>query len=355
MGFEDRDYYRGGAGSPTVLGRIGQWILYGRISLFRIWGIHVQAHSTLLIAMVLTLLFLGHGYSWQDRVIASALLFVIVLLHEFGHCFGARWSGGDADQIVMHPLGGLALTQPQPTWQSHLITSAAGPAVNVVICILCGIGVFALTNQVPWQPYFISANPLIPFRGWLEPSWLMYWLYQSSWALLLFNLLPVYPLDGGRITQELLWPKLGYYRSMLITTAIGMVGCVLFAMVGIATGGLGLVILAILGFMMCMQMRRQLQEMGPYGFTEMDDPFAQAMHRAQRENRAMNRRKSAGPSWSERRAARRAERERQSLADEEAEIDRILAKVSASGMHSLSRSEQKTLKHATERKQTGRR
>jgi Zn-dependent protease len=279
-----------------------------------------------------------------------------VLLHEFGHCFGARWSGGDADQIVMHPLGGLALTQPLSTWQSHFITSVAGPMVNVVLCIACAAGLYAATGSVPWKPYFFGGRPpVFGFGGWLDPVWLMYWLYQMNWVLLLFNLMPVYPLDGGQITQALLWPRVGYFRSMMLAANTGMVGAVIFAMVAVATGGIGLLIIAGLGFFYCMQMKRGLQEAGPYGFSEYDDPFAQEMQRAQRENRTTARtaQKRQGRRINTRVAAKlakRAERERLQAEEDEREIDRILAKVSASGMHTLTRGEQKTLKQASERR-----
>jgi Zn-dependent protease len=350
MGFEDRDYYREGSdGSRSGLARFGQWLLHGQVRLFTAFDIRVSIHSSLIIAMIFTLLFLGIGYTWQDRVIATSLLFVIVLLHEFGHCFGARWSGGEADRIVMHPLGGLALTRPLPTWQSHLITVAAGPMVNVLFCIACGIGLYALTGRMPWKPFYMS--PWLPYRGWLEPSWILFWLYQTNWVLLLFNLLPVYPLDGGQLAQAIAWPWVGYYRSMVVATAVGLVGCVIFGMIGIASGSLWLLILAVLLFMSTLQRRRALLEAGPYAFSEYDDPYAHALQRQMRENRTMNAGAHRhGPSRDEVRSAKRAEKERQAAAAEEAEVDRILAKVSANGMHTLTRGEQKTLKQASERR-----
>jgi stage IV sporulation protein FB len=349
MGFEDRDYYRDGPRGGTGLSRVGQWLLYGRVHLFRAFEIDVSAHSSLIIAMVLTLLIMGGGYMWQDRVIASLLLFVIVLLHEFGHCFGARWSGGDADQIVMHPLGGLALTQPLSTWRSHLITSMAGPLVNVAFCVICAAALFAITGHVPWLPYFFYHGTL--FRGWLDPVWLLFWIFQTNYVLLLFNLLPIYPLDGGQITQAALWPRVGYYKSMWLAVNTGLVGAVIVAMVAVATAAIGLFLIAALGFMYCLQMKRMLQEQGPFGFSEYDEPYAQELQRAQRENRSAAR--TATRRTSSRTAAKvakRAEQERRQAEEDEREIDRILAKVSASGMHTLTRGEQKTLKQASERR-----
>src|SRR4051812_37317216 len=110
MGWQDRSYYRDsgqGSGNPLM------WAAYGRLPLFTIFGIRVQIHASLIIWIAITLLLgMGRGFGWQDRLIASVAIFLIILLHEFGHCFAARWMGGTADEIVMHPLGGVALTAP---------------------------------------------------------------------------------------------------------------------------------------------------------------------------------------------------------------------------------------------------
>ena len=350
MGYENRDYRRETYGGPMWT-RVGRWLLDGRVHLFDAFGIDVQAHSMLIIAMALTLVLLPlvPGFIWADAVISAVLLFVIVLLHELGHCFGARWVGGEADQIVMHPLGGLALTQPPTNWQAYLVTTLCGPAVNVALCIACAIGLVLLTGHVPWNP--LPSRPFVYFRGWLDPVWLLYWVFQTNWTLLLFNLLPIYPLDGGRAVQEIAWSRVGYYRSMLVAATTGLVAAIVGAMAAVALGQIGLLILAMLGIFSCLNMRRQLKEMGPYGFSEYDDPVSASMQRAYRDNRRSNR-----PSKASKRAqanaaklAAKVQKDREVAAAEATEIDRILAKVSASGMHSLSRAEQRTLREATQR------
>src|SRR5205085_4049775 len=128
MAWQDRPYYRESgntSGSPLM------WLWNGRVPLFTVFGIRVQAHSTLIISIALGLLLgVGAGFGYRDRVESMAALFVIVLLHEFGHCFTARWVGGEADEIVMHPLGGLALARPPHRPLPTFLTVAGGPAVN---------------------------------------------------------------------------------------------------------------------------------------------------------------------------------------------------------------------------------
>src|SRR4051812_19318582 len=150
MAFQDRPYYRdrsGSTGNPLM------WLLTGSIPLFTVFGIHVRAHASLILTIVLVLLFgFGTPAPLQERVISSAILFLIVLLHEFGHCFAARWVGGEADQILMHPLGGLALAAPPRRPLPTFITVAAGPAGYVLICIVCGGGVWVFGGWVSWEP-----------------------------------------------------------------------------------------------------------------------------------------------------------------------------------------------------------
>jgi len=333
MGIYDRPYYREGTGpinNPLM------WLVAGSVYLFTAFGIRVRAHASLIVCIVLVLIFgLGQGFTWQDRVQSMSILFIIVLLHEFGHCFAARWVGGEADEILMHPLGGLALTRPPRRPLPQFITVAGGPAVNLIICAICGAWMWMIFGWLPWDPF--RFRPIGNFYSWMSVSRYVYWLYSVSWMIFCFNLLPIFPLDGGQMLQAILWPKLGYYKSMNFSCITGMVGSVLGGMYGIASGNLTLAIIAILGFSTCLNMRRQLLAAGPYAFSDEGD--YSAAYEAQ-----TPRRKQAS-RWAQRRAAKAAQAER----DEQQSIDAILAKVSAHGMHSLSWWEKRTLKKATER------
>src|SRR4051812_9913331 len=110
MGWQDRSYYRdSGPGAGNAILRM----LTGSFPLFTAWGIRVRVHASLVVLVVLVLLLgLGQGFTWQDRLQSMSVLFVIILLHEFGHCFAARAVGGEANDILMWPLGGLAMANP---------------------------------------------------------------------------------------------------------------------------------------------------------------------------------------------------------------------------------------------------
>jgi Zn-dependent protease len=144
-------------------------------------------------------------------VLEYLALFAIVLMHEFGHALACRQVGGQADLIVLWPLGGVAYVAPPPRPAATLWSIAAGPLVNVVLApVLIMIAVLAgasgLGQTMPNGYRFIIA------------------LCYMNGALLVFNLLPIYPLDGGQILQSLLWFVLGRARSLMVTTIIGFVG-----------------------------------------------------------------------------------------------------------------------------------
>jgi Zn-dependent protease len=119
--------------------------------------------------------------------------------------------GGKADQIVLWPLGGVAYVDPPPRAGATLWSIAAGPLVNVVLLpILYGIVYFSRQ------------------AGWPESGPDMYAFFSAvayvNLILLCFNILPIYPLDGGQILRSLLWFGLGQARSLIVAAIIGFIG-----------------------------------------------------------------------------------------------------------------------------------
>ena len=184
----------------------------GTIRLFKFSGITVYLHfSWFLIA--------AYEFSRRTGVYTSMVwaafeylaLFAIVLLHEFGHALACRQTGGVADRIVLWPLGGIAFVNPPRRPGAMLWSIAAGPLVNVILLPILSI---ALT---------------VSRIGVDEPGDFGLFLYHVWWinlALLIFNILPVYPLDGGQILRALLWFPLGEIRSLQIASVIGLVGSI---------------------------------------------------------------------------------------------------------------------------------
>lgn len=337
MGYQDRQYYRNsGSGESRPLMRI----LNGSVPLFSAFGIRVRAHGSLIIFIGLVLLFgLGRGSTIEMRVQSMAILFGIILLHEFGHCFAARWTGGEANDIMLSPLGGLAMTMSRHNWWSRLATVAGGPLVNVILCILCGVSIFILSGNLLLTPWSIAEN--VPRLGWFRVYNYLYWVFVVSYILLLFNLLPVFPLDGGQILQAILWKYFGHYKSMLWMVNIGLPGSILMGMVGLATlgtagGGILLIFIAMFCFINCLNMKRMLLDAGPYGIGEESADYSAAYEPYSKSDRKS------------RRATRREAKLARQECKERAQIDRILAKIAVHGMHSLNWWQRRKLAKATE-------
>ncbi len=281
-----------------------------------------------------------------------AILFGIVLLHEFGHCFGARWTGGDADEILLWPLGGLAMVSPPHKPGAHLITTVAGPAVNVIICVIVAAVLILWTGKltaVPWNPL----HPLTPIdRSAITSSaqhWVVY-VFGLSYLLFLFNLLPMFPLDGGRVLQSILWARVGYEQSMMTATMVGMIGAICLGVFGLFTGASWLLLMiAVFGYLECYRMR-QMAKMGEMTTTnEFGYDFSRG-YTSLDGGGAPERKPSFIQQWHQKRAARRAEKERIKAKEREQLVEQILAKVSQDGLRSLTSRERRILEEETARR-----
>jgi Zn-dependent protease len=339
MGWQDRPYYRdrnSSSGNPLL------WIFSGSVPLFTAFGIRVRMHATLLVLIVLLLATSGlqGGMGIANAMTFSVLLFGIILLHEFGHCFAARSVGGEANEILMWLLGGLAFADaPRRPWPQFVV-AVGGPLVNVAICAITAGAIWLINLHDPrfhWNPLSLGGVGMASFY--------LRWTFSISMGLLIFNLLPIYPLDGGRILQAILWVKLRYYRATLVTYVVGMVGSVLLAMYGLTIfrSGYGLLIILIAAscFMLCYQSRAQLKADGPWAYEDDGIDYSAASWQPEspsRKHKKLSRR-------AKRRLRKQAEREE----SEQSRIDMILAKVSAKGMQSLTWSERRALRKATER------
>jgi Zn-dependent protease/transcription elongation factor Elf1 len=183
----------------------------GSIRLFRLAGVTVHLHWTWVLVAAFQVQARADQYGSLLWNVAEYLaLFGIVLLHEYGHALACRSVGGRADHIVLWPLGGVAFVAPPPRPGAVLWSIAAGPLVNVVLLPVT-IGVFLLAasqglrDSSPDVYHFLLAVAFI------------------NGLLLAFNLLPVYPLDGGQILQALLWFVIGRAKSLMVVSVIGLV------------------------------------------------------------------------------------------------------------------------------------
>jgi len=188
----------------------------GSIYLFRLAGVDLFLHwSWFLVAAYQIENRNGRYGSIAYSVLEYLALFLIVLTHEFGHAIACRQVGGKADQIVLWPLGGVAYVNPPQRPGATLWSIAAGPLVNVALF-----------------PVLLAAVMVARSLGWPDTLPDVYRLLRAvlyiDVGLLAFNILPIYPLDGGQILRSLLWFVLGRARSLMVATVLGFVGIVGF-------------------------------------------------------------------------------------------------------------------------------
>jgi Zn-dependent protease len=386
------------------------------LQVFRAFGIPVKVHVFFL---VITLgLFLRQVLSkdnpvwWFDVLAFTVLLpFVIVLLHEFGHCFGARWVGGEAKEILMWPLGGLAYVDVPHTPRANFIATAAGPAVNVLICVACAIvlataGFFPNANplsnpyvseiknfhdgRVYTSPYGLKvykpgSAEAVPQQAMLDammkssesglrdrvtwraetadqlaaimggeravaPVWVVWvqWTFWLSWLLFLFNLIPAYPLDGGRMLQELVWARADYRRGVVVASYSGFGVAILFLIVSIAANEALFMGLALFMLYMSSMALHQLEtEDGPFGYD-----FSAGYTSLEKDDEPPPRPKRVGwfTRWRQARRARKLQREAEERARDEQRMDQILEKIARSGKDSLTDEERRFLERYAARR-----
>jgi Zn-dependent protease len=184
----------------------------GSFRLFRVKDIQVFIHWSWFVVAVYDLQLRRGQYSSLGWNVAEYLsLFLIVLLHEFGHVLATRQVGGQADRIVLWPLGGVAYVTPPDRPGATLWAIAAGPLVNLVLLPLALIPALA-SQWTGWGAAFPDAHRFL---------WMLVYINAG---LLIFNLLPIYPLDGGQILRSLLWFWLGRARSLAVAALVGFAG-----------------------------------------------------------------------------------------------------------------------------------
>lgn len=382
------------------------------IPLFRAFGIQVKLH---ILYIIITLGMLGRAY-YQDpshigefALIWVVMLFGIVLLHEFGHCFAARKVDGNAEEILMWPLGGLAYCDVPHTARANMITVLGGPFVNVVICVVCAIAL-AIASYLPpvnifstrqlyypeltnyrtgtsgipdyaQPPYHIKkgTNEVIfaiqlidapngakyaidenfkfvevetpkfeAYHTWVLWTARLFWM---SLILLVFNTLPAFPMDGGRVLQCYLWAKTDDYRWATqraayvgIAIALGMV------VLAIAFNETMLFALATFIVVTCVQqliiLQQAADEAGPFGYD-----FSKGYGGFGPEDEPQTKPKKLGffKRWQLARKVRREQRETEQRMQDEQRLDELLEKISRTGKDSLTAEERRFMERVSTR------
>ena len=203
----------------------------GAIRIITVANIPVYLHWSFSLLLFYILYFgKSNGMDWQGTALVGVLfmaLFVCVVLHEFGHALTARHYGVETKDIILSPLGGIARLNklPEKPMQEFFV-AAAGPLVNFIIALVLS-SYFLIYNPSDLFDNFSGRNQV--FSSWV---YLIPMLVVMNVALGVFNLLPAFPLDGGRILRALLAIRLGRVRATRIASFLGQALAIAFCIIG---------------------------------------------------------------------------------------------------------------------------
>jgi Zn-dependent protease/CBS domain-containing protein len=207
----------------------------GSIRLFNVFGISVNLHITFLLLLVL---FLSGGIKWVALLLG---VFCFVTLHELCHSLVARSYGIEVREITLLPIGGVASMSSMPEKPSQeFFISIAGPLFNILVVAIFYIPIKNLLGEsvLFYRPFSTATWPLT-----------LAYLYWINLILAAFNLIPAFPMDGGRILRSLLAQKLGYQKATKIAVNLGHLFALVFAYFGIVGFNIILILIAIFIYM----------------------------------------------------------------------------------------------------------
>lgn len=218
----------------------------GSFKIATVRGIDIKIHVTFFLILVYAAIVFGSGQRGLNGavfgIIATLLLFACVVLHELGHSLVAQRYGITVRDITLWPIGGVARLEHMPEKPSQEFWIAiAGPMVNFLI-----VGVIFIFAQVRMQ---VDLGALERNLLRLQIPSLLAYLFSANLFLAIFNLIPAFPMDGGRILRALLASRTNYRRATSIAVAIGQNLALLAGLYGFLTGQLNLVLIAIFVFL----------------------------------------------------------------------------------------------------------
>ncbi len=278
---------------------------------------------------------------------------LVIYSHEMGHVAAGWRYQIHTPLITISPLGGLAhMGAPAPTARIERIIALAGPAVHLVWLALF------------WPLSLVVVHGTFVPDGWLfDPVYeLVRFFVYINFLLMIFNLLPFYPMDGGRVLRSILAGRMHPNRASILAAKIGMGGAVAMGLWGLFHGGLGGGILMALGLRSYFDCRQAQQEAkyssGPYGGQreawQMDPDFWKASVAQQQAQQAVQKPLGYFGRRKQKREQERAAKQHEAQQVLDTEVDQVLARVSEVGINGLSVAERDVLNRASkQRRKTG--
>lgn len=200
-----------------------------------LYGVDINVHSTFGLVVLWAVwqwgLSSSRGFgAFALGMVLVALVFGSVLLHELGHCVMARQFGIRVLDITLWPFGGVARIEQMPAEpRSEFLIAVAGPATNLAIAVALVPPLLLTGVLAGWDSLFSTSNPL----GAMTAATLLSYLAITNLFILAFNLIPAFPVDGGRMARAALSPSLGRERATAIAVAAGIAFSAICVIAGI--------------------------------------------------------------------------------------------------------------------------
>lgn len=320
---------------------IGRWV-----------GVQIRVHFLLILFAVFTIWycaqdpnenFLGYGLVLICTVCLS------VAVHEIGHCWAAWRVGGVVEQVVIWPFGGLAAANVPHFPHPEFWSAVAGPIASLGCCLLAAIPIVVMEG-IPWE----LLHPMNPptFAEGVTVLAVLRVVFWTNWMLVVVNMLPAFPMDGGRILRAFLWPRTGYKNAVAYVSRGAVVMSLLMCLYAwwaydtypYATLPL-LVFASFLFFVGVIEggrlMDRESHEnLEGFDLSQMIDGEFDRSHEP-----------TPGPigRWMARRKEAWIQRQKEMEEQEERQMDEILARVHVAGIESLSMEERLLLNRVSSR------
>jgi Zn-dependent protease len=237
----------------------------------RIAGIDINVHVTFGLILLYGAIQWGAQFGARGAlfgVLLMIVLFMCVVLHELGHSLVAQSFGIPVRDITLLPIGGVARMEKNPSKPVHeLLIAAAGPFVNVVLALILYVAtdVGAALASTGAPDLAKQMTPGLPTA--------LFWLFLSNVFLAAFNLIPAFPMDGGRMLRALLAMSLGFGAATRIAAAVGQIFALGFGLFGLVTGNLLLVLVGVFVFFGAGQERAEEQARVVLGTTRVGDAY----------------------------------------------------------------------------------
>ncbi len=247
------------------------------LKLFAIRGIDIRLHFTFPLILLWAALQFGliNGSlagAWLGVIVIS-LLFVLVTLHELGHSFAALHYGVPVEQIMLSPIGGIAQLQRMPEKPiQEFVIAVAGPAVNLVAAVVMLLFVPLLNLTA------VDFATVLSGGAGLTGTAVFAYVFTYNIFLAVFNLIPAFPLDGGRIFRALLAMKLDYVRATTIAATVGRLVAVMLGIYALFNGGIFLVFIAFFIYMAAGQEASYVRQRGALRGFHVRDVYSPAAY-----------------------------------------------------------------------------